>query len=223
MFSGYSMKKEEVLQRIQSEGLIPVVRLATSHEVVEVAEALKAGGASLIEITMTVPGALEVIKELCNRYGREVVVGAGTVLSAEAAEDSINVGARFLVSPALEPGVIQVARDADVVVVPGAMTPTEILTAWRAGADMVKVFPIAQLGGADYIKAVKGPMPHIPLVPTGGVNLQNAGAFVRAGATAVGAGGELLDKKSISEENFQEISERAAAFLKVIREARRGR
>lgn len=216
------MHKGEVLNRIRSEGLIPVVRVATSQEAMEVADALRAGGASLIEITMTVQGALDAIRELTRRYNHEVIVGAGTVLDEGSAEAALQAGARFLVSPAFDPGVIRAARDAKVVVVPGAMTPTEILGAWKAGGDLVKVFPAAQLGGPDYVKALKGPLPQIPLVPTGGVNLQNVGAFIRAGAEAVGAGGELLDKRMIKEKNFQGIIENTKAFLRSIQDARPG-
>jgi 2-dehydro-3-deoxyphosphogluconate aldolase/(4S)-4-hydroxy-2-oxoglutarate aldolase len=216
------MEKAEVLDRIRTEGLIPVVRLAASQDAAEVADALRAGGASLIEITMTVPGALDVIKDLSHRYGSEILVGAGTVLDGETGRLAVLSGARFLVSPAIDLGLIQVARRSNVVVIPGAMTPTEILTAWNAGADMVKVFPVAQLGGAGYIKALRGPLPHIPLVPTGGINLQNAASFIQAGAAALGAGGELVDKELVRGKKFHVIRENTQAFLKAIRDARQG-
>jgi len=216
------MEKSAVLDRIRAEGLIPVVRLAASQYATEAADALREGGSSLIEITMTVPGALEVIRELSQRYGSEILVGAGTVLDAETGRAAILAGAQFLVSPAIDLDLIQLARHSNVVVVPGAMTPTEILTAWNAGADMVKVFPAAQLGGAGYVKALRGPLPHIPLVPTGGVNLQNAASFIQAGAAALGAGGELVDKKLVRERKFHVIRQNTQAFLKTIRDARRG-
>jgi 2-dehydro-3-deoxyphosphogluconate aldolase/(4S)-4-hydroxy-2-oxoglutarate aldolase len=209
------------MERMTDEGLVAVVRVSGSEEAVDVAAALKAGGVSLIEITMTVQGALDVIKELRRKYAGDVIIGAGTVLDAEAGKSAILAGAQFLVSPNLSLDLIQLANTKKVVVVPGALTPTEIVRAWNAGADMVKVFPVAQLGGPEYIKALKGPLPQIPLVPTGGVNLQNAGDFIRSGAAAVGVGGELVDKKAIGQKNFAVITETAKAFLKVIQEARR--
>ncbi|MBN1104330.1 MAG: bifunctional 4-hydroxy-2-oxoglutarate aldolase/2-dehydro-3-deoxy-phosphogluconate aldolase [Deltaproteobacteria bacterium] len=214
------MEKSEVLERIRTVGLIPVVRLSTSQDAMEVADALREGGASLIEITMTVPGALDVIRDLSLRYGSEILVGAGTVLDAETGRAAILSGAQFLVSPAIDLGLIQLANRSNVLAIPGAMTPTEILTSWNAGADMVKVFPVAQLGGAGYIKALRGPLPHIPLVPTGGVNLQNAASFIRAGAAALGAGGELVDKRLVREKKFHLIRDNTEAFLNAVRDAR---
>jgi 2-dehydro-3-deoxyphosphogluconate aldolase/(4S)-4-hydroxy-2-oxoglutarate aldolase len=214
------MEKQEVLDRMVHEGLIPVVRVSASQEAMDVADALKAAGVNLIEITMTVQGAMGVIKELSRKFGEKVVIGAGTVLDPETAKEAVLAGARFLVSPSLNLDLIHFARQTGVVVIPGAMTPTEIITAWNARADMVKVFPVGQVGGPDYIRALKGPLPQIPLVPTGGVNLQNAGAFIRAGAAALGVGGELVDKKAVAQGNFGVITETAKAFLKVIREAR---
>jgi 2-dehydro-3-deoxyphosphogluconate aldolase/(4S)-4-hydroxy-2-oxoglutarate aldolase len=217
------MKKQEVLDRMILEGLIPVVRVSASQEAMDVAEALKSAGVSLIEITMTVQGAIGVIKELSRKFGGQVVIGAGTVLDLETAKEALLAGARFLVSPSVNLDLIHFARQADVVVIPGAMTPTEIVTAWNTQADMVKVFPVAQVGGPSYIKALKGPLPQIPLVPTGGVNLQNAGAFIRAGAAALGVGGELVDKNAVAQGNFGLITETAKAFLNAIREAREKR
>jgi 2-dehydro-3-deoxyphosphogluconate aldolase/(4S)-4-hydroxy-2-oxoglutarate aldolase len=213
------MKKQIVLDLIEREKLIPVVRVSAPQEAMEVAEAVKAGGVSLIEITMTVPGAMDVIEELSRKHGDEMIIGAGTVLDVETGRVAILAGARFLVSPNLNLDLIHLARQAGVAVIPGAMTPTEIVTAWDTQADMVKVFPIAQLGGPDYIKALRGPLPQIPLVPTGGVNLQNAGSFIQAGATALGVGGELIDKKAVADKRFEVITENARAFLNAIREA----
>ncbi|MCU0596648.1 MAG: 2-dehydro-3-deoxyphosphogluconate aldolase, partial [Desulfobacterota bacterium] len=153
-------------------------------------------------------------------FGNEVVIGAGTVLDAETAKEAVLAGARFLVSPSLNLDLIHFAREAGVVVIPGAMTPTEIVTAWNAQADLVKVFPAGPVGGPEYIRAIKAPLPQIPLVPTGGVNLQNAAAFIRAGAAALGVGGELVDKKAVAQGNFAVITETAKAFLKAIRDAR---
>lgn len=214
------MKKQEVLDRMNLEGLIPVVRVSASQEAMQVAEALRAGGATLVEITMTVQGAIAVIKALSGKFGEDVIIGAGTVLDAETAKQAVSSGARFLVSPSLNLDLIHFARREGIAVIPGALTPTEIVTAWNAHADMVKVFPAAQVGGPDYLRALKGPLPQIPLVPTGGVNLQNAGAFIRAGAAALGVGGELVDKKAVAQGNLGVITENAGAFLKTIREAR---
>jgi 2-dehydro-3-deoxyphosphogluconate aldolase / (4S)-4-hydroxy-2-oxoglutarate aldolase len=214
------MEKREVFNRMVSEGLIPVIRVASVTEAMDVADAIKAGGVTLIEITMSVPGALDAIKELTKKYKDEIIMGAGTLLDTETGRAALLAGAQFLVTPTLNLELIELAHRYSAVIVPGAATPTEILTAWNAGADMVKVFPAAQLGGPDYIKALRGPLPQILYVPTGGVNLQNAGAFIKAGATALGAGGELVDKKAVKEKKFNVITENTRAFLKAIKEAR---
>ena len=214
------MEKREILNRMIEEGLIPVIRVASAKEAIDVADAIKEGGVSFIEITMSVPGAIDTIKELTQKYKDEIIMGAGTILDPETARAALLAGAQFIVSPTLNLDVIQLAHRYSAVVVPGAMTPTEILAAWNAGADMVKVFPAAQLGGPEYLKALRGPLPQILLVPTGGVNLQNAGAFIKAGATALGVGGELVDKKAIKEKKFNIITENTRAFLKAIKEAR---
>jgi 2-dehydro-3-deoxyphosphogluconate aldolase / (4S)-4-hydroxy-2-oxoglutarate aldolase len=214
------MEKREVFNRMVSEGLIPVIRVASVTEAMDVADAIKEGGVTLIEITMSVPGALDAIKELTKKYKDEIIMGAGTLLDTETGRAALLAGAQFLVTPTLNLELIELAHRYSAVIVPGAATPTEILTAWNAGADMVKVFPAAQLGGPEYIKALRGPLPQVLYVPTGGVNLQNAGAFIKAGATALGAGGELVDKKAVKEKKFNVITENTRAFLKVIKEAR---
>jgi len=214
------MEKRDILNRMTAEGLIPVIRVSSAREAMEVADAIKAGGVSFIEITMSVPGAIDVIKELSQKYKDDIILGAGTILDTETGRAALLAGAQFIVTPTLNLDLIQLAHRYSVPIVPGAMTPTEILTAWNAGADMVKVFPAAQLGGPEYIKALRGPLPHILYVPTGGVNLQNAGAFIKAGAAALGAGGELVDKKAVAEKKFNVITENARAFLKAIKEAR---
>ena len=214
------MEKRDIFNRMMSEGLIPVIRVSSAQEAVDVADAIKEGGVTLIEITMSVPGAIDTIKELTRKYKDEIIMGAGTILDPETARAALLAGAQFIVTPTLNLDVIQLAHRYSAVVVPGAMTPTEILTAWNAGADMVKVFPAAQLGGPEYLKAIRGPLPQILLVPTGGVNLQNAGAFIKAGATALGVGGELVDKKAVKEKKFNVITENTRAFLKAIKEAR---
>ena len=214
------MEKREVLNRMISEGLVPVIRVTSAQEAIDVADAIKEGGVTSIEITMSVQGAIDVIKDLAKKYKEEIIMGAGTVLDPETGRAALLAGAQFIVSPILNLDLIQLAHRYSAVVIPGAMTPTEILTAWNAGADMVKVFPAAQLGGPEYIKALRGPLPQILLVPTGGVNLQNAGAFIKAGCVALGAGGELVDKKALKEKKFNIITENARAFLKAIRDAR---
>jgi 2-dehydro-3-deoxyphosphogluconate aldolase/(4S)-4-hydroxy-2-oxoglutarate aldolase len=215
-----SMEKRDVFNRMIAEGLIPVVRVTSAKEAIDVADAIKEGGVTSIEITMSVQGAIDVIKELTQKYRDEIIMGAGTVLDTETGRAALLAGAQFIVSPTLNLDLIQLAHRYSAVVIPGTMTPTEILAAWNAGADMVKVFPAAQLGGPEYLKALRGPLPQILLVPTGGVNLQNAGAFIKAGATALGVGGELVDKKAIKEKKFNVITENARAYLKAIREAR---
>jgi 2-dehydro-3-deoxyphosphogluconate aldolase/(4S)-4-hydroxy-2-oxoglutarate aldolase len=169
---------------------------------------------------MSVQGAIDVIKELTGQYKDEIIMGAGTVLDTETGRAALLAGAQFIVSPTLNVDLIELAHRYSAVVVPGAMTPTEILTAWNAGADIVKVFPAGQLGGPGYIKALRGPLPQILLAPTGGVSLENAGAFIQAGAAALGVGGEMVDKRAVKEKRFSVITDNARAFLKTIREAR---
>ena len=214
------MEKRDVLNRMITEGLIPVIRVSSAQEAVDVADAIKEGGVSFIEITMSVPGAIDTIKDLVKKYKDDIIMGAGTVLDPETGRAALLAGAQFIVSPIINLDLIQLAHRYSAVVIPGAMTPTEILTAWNAGADLVKVFPAAQLGGPEYIRAIKAPFPQILLVPTGGVNLQNAGAFIKAGSTTLGAGGELVDKKAVKEKKFNVITENTRAFLKAIKEAR---
>ena len=216
------MEKREVFNRMAAEGLIPVIRVTSAQEAIDVSDAIKEGGVSLIEITMSVQGALDAIRELAKKYKDDIIMGAGTVLDPETGRAALLAGAQFIVTPTLNLDLIQLAHRYSVVIVPGAATPTEILTAWNAGADMVKIFPAAQLGGPEYIKALKGPLPQVLYVPTGGVNLQTSGAFIKAGATALGVGGELVDKKAVKEKKFNIITENTRAFLKIIREARGG-
>lgn len=214
------MEKREILDRMISEGFIPLIRTASASEAHDVADAIRQGGASLLEITMTVPGAIEVIKELTLKFKDEFIIGAGTVLDPETGRAALLAGARFIVSPTLNHELVTLTRRYSAVVIPGAMTPTEILTAWDVGADLVKVFPAGQLGGPAYIKAVKAPLPEILLMPAGGVNLENAAAFLRAGAAVVAVGGELVDKDAVKERAFHIITENTRSFIRAIREAR---
>jgi 2-dehydro-3-deoxyphosphogluconate aldolase / (4S)-4-hydroxy-2-oxoglutarate aldolase len=214
------MNKAEVLLQITSIGIIPVVRAQSADEAMRAVEAIKEGGISVLEITMTVPGAVRVIEEVARRYESDAVVGAGTVLDAETARLCILAGARFIVSPALDPETIACCRRYSVVVLPGAMTPTEVLAAWKAGADLVKVFPAGSLGGASFIRNLKAPLPQIELVPTGGVSLKTAAEFIKAGAAALGVGTDLVDTTALRDGNARVITERARQFVEIVKEAR---
>ena len=184
------------------------------------AEAVCRGGITIVEITMTVPSAVEVIRELAKSAGAEILVGAGTVLNGEMARRCLDVGAEFLVSPGFNHGMVELAVREGKLVMAGALTPTEVITAWEAGADFVKVFPCGQVGGAKYIKALKGPLPQIPLVPTGGVNLNTAAEFIEAGAAALGVGGELVSADALRAGKPEIIVENARKFLEIVKRAR---
>ena len=214
------MDKAEIIKHIEDLGLVPVVRASSADEAMQAIDAIKAGGVNVLEITMTVPGAVKVIEEVVKQFGSEVLVGAGTVLDPETATDCLNAGAQFIVSPALNLDTVTLCRSKDVPVMPGALTPTEVVTAWNAGADLVKVFPCGSVGGASYVKNLKAPLPQIKLIPTGGVSLKTAGDFIKAGASALGVGTDLVDVKAIREGNPQIVTERAKQFVDIIREAR---
>jgi 2-dehydro-3-deoxyphosphogluconate aldolase / (4S)-4-hydroxy-2-oxoglutarate aldolase len=216
------MTKAGILQRIRDIGIIPVVRAASADEAIQVVDAIRAGGVSLLEITMTVPGAVQVIETLTKQFGDEAIVGAGTVLDPQTAGACIEAGARFIVSPALNLETIAFCREHDVAVMPGALTPTEIVTAWNAGADFVKVFPCGAMGGANYIKSLKAPLPQIELVPTGGVTLTTAASFIQAGAAAIGVGADLVDVKEIRAGQAHKVTETARAYVEAVRSARAG-
>src|SRR5918994_4301742 len=214
------MSKSEVIKQIKDIGVIPVVRATTADEAMRAIDAIREGGISILEITMTVPGAVGVIEQVAARFGNEALVGAGTVLDAETAKTCISAGAQFIVSPALNMDTIAYCREQDVAVMPGALTPTEVVQAWNAGADFVKVFPAGAVGGASYLRALKAPLPHIELVPTGGVSLKTAADFIRAGAAALGVGADLVDLKAIREGQAHLITDRAKQFVELVREAR---
>jgi len=217
------MNKTEVIKRIKDVGLIPVVRAASADEAMRAIEAIRKGGLSILEITMTVPGAIALIEQVVARYGSDALVGAGTVLDASMARACISAGAQFIVSPALNVETIDTCRRAEVVVLPGALTPTEVVHAWSAGADFVKIFPAGAVGGASYVKALKAPLPQIELVPTGGVSLKTAAEFIKAGASALGVGADLVDIKALREGQDYLVSERARQFVELVREARASR
>src|SRR5215510_11919160 len=213
------MEKKAVLERITTTGVIPVIRAQSADEAASAIAAIQKGGVSVLEITMTVPGAIELIREVARR-ATEALVGAGTVLDPENALACIDAGARFVVSPALNLETIAACREAEIAVLPGALTPTEVLTAWNAGADFVKVFPANALGGPSYLKSLKAPLPQVRLVPTGGVNLQTAKDFIKAGASALGVGADLVDLQALRRGDAELVTERARKFLSLVAEAR---
>lgn len=213
------MDKERVRARIIEIGVVPVVRAASPREARMAADAVCEGGIPIVEITMTVPGAVDVIRELAKSVSGDVLVGAGTVLNAEAAGRCLEAGAQFLVSPGLNLPMVELAKREGKVVMAGALTPTEIMAAWDAGADFVKVFPCGQVGGAKYIKALKGPFPQIPFIPTGGVSLATAAEFIEAGAVALGVGGECVQAEALRLSRPEIIVENARKFLAVVKEA----
>ncbi|MCL5076203.1 MAG: bifunctional 4-hydroxy-2-oxoglutarate aldolase/2-dehydro-3-deoxy-phosphogluconate aldolase [Chloroflexi bacterium] len=213
--------KQEEIQRIIDCGVVAVVRLSDSQQLLRVAEAVQRGGVSIIEFTMTTPNALKVLEESTAAFGEDVLLGAGTVLDAETARAAILAGARFVVSPTLSSALLSLSHRYGVAVIPGAFTPTEILTAWELGADLVKVFPAGALG-PQYLRDILAPLPQVRLLPTGGVSLDNAGEFIKAGAVAVAVGGNLVDKRTVAEGNFALLTERARAFVVAVQEARKG-
>jgi 2-dehydro-3-deoxyphosphogluconate aldolase/(4S)-4-hydroxy-2-oxoglutarate aldolase len=214
------MDKTQVIKRIKDTGIIPVVRASSADEATRAIDAIRAGGISILEITMTVPGAVRLIEDVSKRYGADVLVGAGTVLDAETARACISAGAQFVVSPSLDFATIEYCRNANVAIIPGALTPTEVVLAWKAGADFVKVFPASAVGGPAYLKALKAPLPQVDLVPTGGVSLITAADFIKAGASALGVGSDLVDIKAVRENQESLITERARKFAQIVREAR---
>ena len=214
------MDKQKVRERILEIGIIPVVRASSAGEACIAAEAVCKGGIPIVEITMTVPGAVELIRELVKSCGSEVLIGAGTVVNAEAARRCIEAGAEFLVSPGLNLQTVAFAVQEGKLIMAGALTPTEVMAAWEAGADFIKIFPCGQVGGAKYIKALKGPFPQIPFVPTGGVNLNTAAEFLEAGAVALGVGGELVQAEALKANKPEVIVENARKFLAIVQHAR---
>jgi 2-dehydro-3-deoxyphosphogluconate aldolase/(4S)-4-hydroxy-2-oxoglutarate aldolase len=214
------MDKKTVIERIEAVGVVPVIRASSADEAARVIDAIAEGGIDVFEITMTVPGAVGLIQDIGTKYGDSAVVGAGTVMDPETAERCIDAGAQFVISPSLNLDTIAACRAQGIAVMPGALTPTEIVTAWNAGADFVKVFPAEALGGATYLKNLKGPLPHVKIIPTGGVSLANAADFIRAGARAVGVGTELVNLDAIRAGNPDLIKERARQYLQIVKEAR---
>ncbi|HZL21482.1 MAG TPA: bifunctional 4-hydroxy-2-oxoglutarate aldolase/2-dehydro-3-deoxy-phosphogluconate aldolase [Polyangia bacterium] len=212
--------RAEVCRRIEEVGIVPVIRAAAPELALRAARAVLAGGISIFEITMTVPDAPAVIRALVAELGARAVVGAGTVLDAEAARACLDAGAAFVVSPGLDLGTVAAARAAGVPMMPGALTPTEVIAAWKSGADMVKIFPCGAVGGPQYLRALRGPLPQVKVLPTGGVNLENAGAYLAAGAAALGIGSELVDPVALAEGRDALLTERARALVAAVAAAR---
>jgi len=213
------MKKAEVRARIEEIGIIPGIRVATADHARFAAEAVNRSGIPIAEITMTVPGALDVIRHL-RKSLPDMVVGAGTVLDLETARRCLDAGALFLTSTGLVPEVVEFALQNDIVVFPGAMTPTDLIAAWKTGADFVKIFPCGPLGGPSYIRALKLPFPQVPLIATGGVNQRTAGDFILNGATALGIGSELINPEGLPRMKEEQINELARRYLKIVKNAR---
>jgi 2-dehydro-3-deoxyphosphogluconate aldolase / (4S)-4-hydroxy-2-oxoglutarate aldolase len=213
------MQKTEVLSKCREIGLIPVLRAESESQALALASAIAAGGVTVLEVTMTVPGAIRVMRKLVEDRP-EILIGAGTVLDAETARMCILEGAQFVVSPALNLKTIEMCHRYGVAVLPGALTPTEIVTAWQAGADVVKVFPASALGGAKYLKSVKAPLPQVEMIPTGGVSQSTATEFLEAGAFALGVGADLVNPKAIADGHPELITESAAKYLAIVRRFR---
>jgi 2-dehydro-3-deoxyphosphogluconate aldolase/(4S)-4-hydroxy-2-oxoglutarate aldolase len=211
------MKHAEILSRIRHLAVVPIVRTPTAESALAAVEAVVDGGIDCVEITMTVDNALRAIEKVADRHGDRVLLGAGTVLDPETARACMLAGAQFFVTPSLNLKTIELAKRYSRPIFPGALTPTEVLAAWQAGADGVKVFPCNAMGGAKYIKALKGPFPQIDLVPTGGVNMETITEFLKAGATAVGVGSELVDAESVASGRYDGVREKAKQFLAAVR------
>jgi len=212
--------KTEVKIRITSTGIVPVIRASTARNALMAVDALYKGGISVAEITLTVPGAEKVIESLRKNFGAELLVGAGTVVDVEGAQRCLDAGAQFIISPGFDAATVEFVKSQEIVMIAAALTPTEIMTAWKSGADLIKVFPCNAVGGPTYIKSLKGPFPEIPLIPTGGVNLETAADFIGAGSAALGVGSELVPASALDSGKPAVIAELAMQFLEIVREAR---
>jgi len=213
------MTREQVRSRIKEIGIIPAIRVSSAADALFAAETISASGIPIVELTMTVPGAIDAIAHLA-RNSPEIIVGAGTVWDTETARRCLDAGAQFLTSTGLDVAVVEFAVKEDVAVFPGALTPSEVMMAWKAGADFVKVFPCSQVGGVSYIRALKAPFPHVPLIAAGGVNQETAGDFILAGAVALGIGGDLIPHKAIAQRQTHRIRELARRYLGMVNAAR---
>jgi 2-dehydro-3-deoxyphosphogluconate aldolase/(4S)-4-hydroxy-2-oxoglutarate aldolase len=212
--------QETTAQTLERVGLIPVLRARNASQAHAVVQAMLAGGVTVVEVTMTVPGAVDLLKELKREYGAKLLLGSGTVTTAKQAEATIEAGAEFVVSPSFHPDVIAVTKAHKKLSIPGALTPTEVITAWNAGADYVKIFPCSAMGGASYLKSLLAPFPHLKLIPTGGVTHHTAAGFLEAGARALGVGSDLVNLAAIDQSSPEIITAAARAYLKVIAQFR---
>lgn len=210
----------EIKAEIERVGLVPVLRAQSAAEGHALVEAMLAGGVTVVEVTMTVPGAVELLRALKKQHGSQLLLGSGTVTTAAQAAATIEAGAEFVVSPSLHPEVIAKTKELGKVSIPGALTPTEVITAWNAGADYVKVFPCSAVGGASYLRALRAPFPELQLIPTGGVTQQTAADFLKAGARALGVGADLVNAKAIAEGKPEIVMNAARAYMEIIRRAR---
>jgi 2-dehydro-3-deoxyphosphogluconate aldolase/(4S)-4-hydroxy-2-oxoglutarate aldolase len=214
------MNKQQILASMMEIGVVPVVRTPTADAAIRSIEAIHRGGIRAAEITMTVPGAIRALEKVADQFGDSIILGAGTVLDPETARACLLAGAQFFVTPALNLKTIEIAQRYSTPIMPGALTPTEVVSAWEAGADIVKIFPASAVGGAKYIRALKGPFPQIEMIPTGGVNLETTADFLKAGACAVAVGGELIDGATIKEGKYDVFEERAREYLEIVQRTR---
>lgn len=214
------LAQEQILNRIASGGVIPVIRAANVDDALRAVEAIYAGGISVMEVTLTVPNAIAVIRQVVKEYGDKILTGAGTVLTEQQAKECLDAGAQFLVSPGLAPSVLSVAKARGVLAIPGVLTPTEVMSALQAGHSLVKVFPCGSVGGPKYLKALRGPFPQLSMIPTGGVSAANAGDYILAGALALGIGGELVDASAIRSGNTEKITAAAKELVLAVQNAR---
>ena len=223
MTTATQLTPSEVQNKIAEIGIVPVVRAPNFQEAAAAVEAIYAGGIPVAEITMTIPNAPAVIRQVVQKFGDQILVGAGTVLTAAQAEECLDAGAQFLVSPGLSIPVLGAAKARNKLAIPGTLTPTELMTALAEGVRLVKVFPCGNLGGAKYLKALKGPFPDVLMIPTGGVNAGNAAEFIAAGAFALGIGSDLVDNRAIREGNPQKVTEAARELVEAVKKARAGK
>jgi 2-dehydro-3-deoxyphosphogluconate aldolase/(4S)-4-hydroxy-2-oxoglutarate aldolase len=214
------MNRAEIVKRIETTGIVPIVRAPSAELAARAARAILAAGIDVLEITMTVPNAVDLLRQLRKEIGDQVLLGAGTVLDAQAAQDCIAAGAQFIVAPGLDVETIRATQALDKPCMPGALTPTEVITAWKAGADMVKIFPCSALGGASYLRALKAPLPQVKMFPTGGVDVNTAADFIKAGAVALGVGAAVVDLKLLAQSGEAAITERCRQLVDVVRKAR---
>jgi 2-dehydro-3-deoxyphosphogluconate aldolase/(4S)-4-hydroxy-2-oxoglutarate aldolase len=214
------MNRTEIAKRIETTGIVPIVRAPSAELAATAARAILAAGIDVLEITMTVPNATSVLRQLRKEIGDSVLLGAGTVLDAQAAKECIDAGAEFIVAPGTDLETIRAAHALDKPIAPGALTPTEVIMAWKAGADMVKIFPCSALGGASYLKALKAPLPHVKMLPTGGVDVTTAAEFIKAGAVALGVGAAVVDLKLMAEKGPGAVTEKCKQLVEVVKAAR---